>query len=509
LVDFTEADGAFIRASGRDPQRIAEQLEMLRGKWKSVRLARPTTLGGGIQELHSHDQTRLRALYEHAAAAGRVSSFVPASGSGTRLFQSLMHLSREHETDFAHIRWRANRGDAVAKDALIVFDNIRHFAIWTELQRCGCSPQSLPQIFQTLFEEGGLQYHELPKGLIPFHKYGTEIRSAFEEHLRESAALGTNAEHACRIHFTVSPSHKVLFEREWERIRPHVEQDLDTQFFVDFSVQSPGTDTIAVDSQGNILRDRSGHITFRPGGHGSLLPNLASCGGDIVFIKNIDNVAREEFMEAIVGVRRLIGGLLLSVERDVHDTIRRLRQGEDPQPAIQLLDTQFSVKPQRGLKGNEVLREYAISQLNRPIRVCAVVGTLDHAGGRPFLVNTLDRGLTPQIVEGAEIDLNDPHNTVVFKRSRHFNPVDIACSIRDLDGRAFDLQQFAIWSRAIIAEKVIGGEPARLYENPGLWNGAMGLWNTIFVDVPDFVFNPVKSLSDLWAPRHRTADVDE
>ena len=506
---FTEADIASIRAAGRDPEQIAAQAAMLRGKWKSVDIVRPAKCGDGIQQLHTYAQSNLIGLHAEAANAGRISTFVPASGSGTRLFQSFLTLYREHETDLAHVRWRAARGDAIAKDAVVVLDNIRNFALWPALQSRGCLPDSLQQIFQTLFSEGGLRYHELPKGLIPFHRYDNGVRTAFSEHLREAAALSTDGEGLCRVHFTVAASHKALFEGEWRRERTGMESNLRARFQLHFSVQSPQTDTIAVDHRGNIIRDRSGQIVFRPGGHGALLTNLAGADSDLVLIKNIDNVARADFLEEIVSVRRLICGLLLLVEREVHDEVRRLRNGEDPQSAIQLLAGRFGIRPIENLSTVEASREYAIAQLNRPLRVCGVVGTLEHAGGRPFWVKTADRGPTLQIIEGAEVNLNDPHERRVFRRSRHFNPVDMACSIRDVDGEPFDLEQFVVSTRAIIASKVVAGDPARVYEHPGLWNGSMGLWNTMFVEVPDAVFNPVKSLSDLWAPGHRAIDLDE
>jgi hypothetical protein len=505
--DLTQADLAFIQSSGRDPQAVATQLHMLRGGWRSLHLARPTTIGDGITQLDSTSVGRLDDLHRRAAAAGRISSFVPASGSGTRLFQSLLAFHRERVTTLEEIQSRAMRGEAAAKDALVVLDNIRDFAIWPELERQGCAPEALGTIFETLFAEGGRRYHDLPKGLIPFHRYDDGIRTAFAEHLREAAALGTDAQRRCRVHFTVSATHLESFEETWRRERVLLERELQTTFEVQFSVQAPDTDAIGVDSSGAILRDASGRVAFRPGGHGALLANLGAGNGDIVLIKNIDNIARAEFLDAIVQVRRSICGLLLAIEADVHAALRGLRNGDDEASALELLATRFGIQAPAGLQPEDARRRDAIAQLDRPIRVCAVVATDEHAGGRPFWIDTPGRGVTPQLVEGAEVALDNPQERDLFHQSRHFNPVDIACAIRDADGRPFDLQKFAVPDRPLIARKVVDGKTSLVYEHPGLWNGGMGLWNTVFVEVPASTFNPVKSLADLWAPGHRGGPV--
>jgi hypothetical protein len=503
LNDFAQADLAFIHSSGRSPTQVARQLEMLRGGWRSVHVSRPAAIGDGIEQVRESEEASLRDLQARAAASGRVSSFVPASGSGTRLFQSLLGLHREQCTDLDRVRERAAAGDAAAQDALVVLDNIRQFAIWPELEKRGCAPESLGDVFGNLFSTTGLQYHELPKGLIPYHLYGSGVRTAFAEHLREAAALGTDARDHCRVHFTVGEAHQALFEEAARREQALLERELGITFDIGFSVQAPATDAIGVDADGQILRDAAGRIAFRPGGHGALLVNLAAMGGDIVLIKNIDNIAREEFLPRIVDARRMICGLLLRVETDVRTELRMLRDGSDPRPALDLLAARFGVRPAAASGGDAALREWAIAQLDRPLRVCGVVATQEHAGGRPFWIPTPDRGDTLQLVEGAEVDMTSAHEREMFKRSGHFNPVDLACSIRDAEGKPYDLDRFAVSDRALIARKAVGGVTSAVYEHPGLWNGGMGLWNTIFVEVPGFIFNPVKSLADLWTPAHR------
>jgi hypothetical protein len=500
---LTTADVSHIRDSGRDPEQVSAQLKVLREARTSVSILRPAAPGDGIRRFEDHDSNALLQLHEEAGVQGRISSFVPASGSGTRLFQSLLHLYRNRETSLERVQELARSGDEQARDALVVLENITRFAFWPELKRRGCRPESLEQILRLLFGEDGIRYHELPKGLIPFHQYDDRVHTAFAEHLAEAAALGTDRNGVCRIHFTIADNHRQHFEDELRREAPAIEQLLGVRLQVDFSTQSSATDTIATDLDGHLRRDASGQITFHAGGHGALLENLNGVAGDIVLIKNIDNIARRELLPEISHLRRRIAGLLLQVERQVHEAIRELRDGRKADEALRVLDHEFGVKPVAALVDDDSRRRYAIQQLNRPIRVCGVVRTTGHAGGRPFWTDTTGRGACLQIIEGAEVALDDPQEKALFYQSGYFNPVDIACSIRDVDGEPFDLRGFAVPERALIAKKTLGGVPSLVYEHPGLWNGGMGLWNTLFVEVPDIAFNPVKSISDLWATGHR------
>jgi hypothetical protein len=498
---LTPAEIDEIRSSGRDPAEIAAQVEVLRGNRKSVPILRPARLDDGIQRFAAEESVALCRLHEQAAAAGRLSSFVPASGSGTRLFQSLVHAYQEKHID--RVRSQASQGHTVASDALAVLENIRDFALWDDLEGRGISSESWDEILVMLFADSETRYDELPKGLIPFHRYEHGVRTAFAEHINEAASLTRDARKICRIHFTVSDSHLQRFQKEWRREQPELERILDARFQVDFSIQSPATDTIGVDSAGSILRDGSGRIAFRPGGHGALLGNLAHCDGDVVLIKNIDNIARQELLAQIGDVRRKLCGLLLIIEHRVHEQIRKLRDNAESRSALDLLETQFGIRPSTPLLDEASRREFALDQLNRPLRVCGMIHSLTHTGGRPFWVNTDSRGPSLQIVESAEVDMANAGEKALFTRSEHFNPVDMACSIRDVDGLPFDLALFASADRALVAHKVIAGVPSRIFEHPGLWNGAMALWNTVFVEIPELVFNPVKSLSDLSTPGHR------
>jgi hypothetical protein len=283
-----------------------------------------------------------------------------------------------------------------------------------------------------------------------------------------------------------------------------VERAVGASVDVSFSVQAPETDAVAIDSNGGLHREPSGQIAFRAGGHGALLVNLGRASGDVVLIKNIDNIARRDVSTRIAGIRSLVCGALLFVERETHETIRALRAGGKVSTAVQYLERQFGVLSSVVARSETEARAVAMSLLQRPIRVCAVVPTTGHTGGRPFWVREAERGQSLQIVESAEIDLSNTAEQELFHQTRHFNPVDMACSLRDVDGKPFVLTQYVDPTRALIAQKTVGGAPLKAYEHPGLWNGGMALWNTVFVEVPELAFNPVKSLADLASPGHRT-----
>ena len=500
---LTPTDIADIRSSRRDPDQVDSQLKALRKGRQSSAIVRPARLDDGITRLQDHDRAALIGRHEEARQAGRVSSFVPASGSGTRLFSSLLQLHRDQETDFERVRSRASRRDEVARDALVVLENIRSFALWPELQARGCSPHSIEQILRLLSVQAGSGITNYRRALFLFIFMTMASVPLSAEHLNEAVQLTADEQKNCDVHFTIGELHVRQFESERDCEAARFEEAFGVRCRITFSVQSHDTDTIATDLHGKICRDGSGRIAFRPGGHGALLNNLARLGADVVLIKNIDNTARREALQEIADVRRQVSGLLLHLESQVHNSIRQLRDGRDAQDALELLEQQFGIKSSVPLPNEESRRRYAAFQLDRPLRVCGVVSSLDHTGGRLFWTETPGRGLSLQIVEGAEVDLDDAQTRDLFHHSHHFNPVDMACSLRDANGKPFELDAFVVPDRAIVARKVLAGVPSLIYEHPGLWNGAMGLWNTAFVEIPDFTFNPVKSMADLWAPAHR------
>ncbi len=424
LENLSPADRAAIEAHGLTVAEVERQLALLRDPPAPPRLVRAATAGDGIVRLAKGEHADLLALADEAARAGRLTKFVPASGAASRMFAFLLD------------------GGPESPEKRRFFESADAFAF-----------------------SGDLDFDRLaatPKGLLPFHMYPDGPRTAFEEHLREAAGTVRDASGLCRVHFTVSPEHRKAFEDRLAEVRPRVEHETGARFSVSFSEQSPATDTVAGAVDGGPFRRASGGLLFRPGGHGALLKNLgdvARSGGDLVLVKNVDNVVPDARRGPTLLWKRLLTGLLVRLERS--------------------------------------------SRRDRPIRVCGVVRNEGEPGGGPFWVDG-PGGPRLQIVESAQVDPHDPGQAAIFRAATHFNPVDLACSVRDGEGKPFDLPRFVDERAVFIAAKTHEGRPLKALERPGLWNGAMAFWETAFVEVPKETFAPVKTVLDLLRPEHRT-----
>ncbi|MFI5198239.1 MAG: DUF4301 family protein [Thermoanaerobaculia bacterium] len=416
---FSSDDLARITARGLTVEEVGRQGALLRTPPPAIRLARPCTISDGVERIAESEHGELLALADEAARAGRLSKFVPASGAASRMFAFLMSGGLDGE----------------------------------DVRRFRENATAFP------FPVGDLDaLAALPKGLLPFHRYAESQRTAFEEHLVEAAATVRDARGICRVHVTVSPEHRSAFAAALEKARPGLERETLARFEVSFSEQAASTDTVALDESGRFLRDLDGHLVFRPGGHGALLKNLADSQGDIVFVKNVDNVVPEDRRGPTVLWKRLLAGYLVRLER--------------------------------------------ASPRTRPLRVAGVVKNEGEPGGGPFWVEGPD-GASRQIVESAQVNLANPAQAAIWTAATHFNPVDLACSLRDASGRPFDLPSFVDERAVFIAKKTHEGRVLFALERPGLWNGAMALWETVFIEVPKETFAPVKTALDLLRPEHR------
>ena len=446
---FTTADRTQLEARGITVAEADRQLALLRQAPPATRLDRPCTIGDGIVQLEPGDDARL--LEAAAAAAGRVSKFVPASGAATRMFKDL-------------IAALASPGALAANDpARRFFEALDRFPFAEELrQRAGvvgvpASDEQQRQLLRTLLDVMG--YAELPKALIAFHRVNGIVRTAFEEHLLEAASYTRTTDGAARTHFTVAPEFRGAFDRLLERVRHSVEQAAQCRLDVSFSEQHPSTDTLAISPEGEPFRAADGALLFRPAGHGALLRNLQALGADLVVIKNIDNVRPVEASAEVVRWKRLLIGYLVTLL--------------DQAPA------------------------------DRPVRVCGVVRNEGEPGGAPFWVAGPHEERTPQIVESSQVDFSDPAQRQIFESSTHFNPVDLVCAVRRRDGTPFDLSSFVDASAVFRSRKSHEGRELIALERPGLWNGAMAHWHTVFVEVPATTFAPVKTVFDLLRPEHQ------
>jgi hypothetical protein len=357
-----------------------------------------------------------------------------------------------------------------------------------------------------LIGEKGLNYGNLPKGLIKFHKYGKIARTPVEEHMVEGADYAKYQDGKINIHFTVSPEHDEKFRSHVERMTSCYENHLDGQYYLSYSEQNPATDTVAVDHDNQPFRTSDGSILFRPAGHGALLENLNELDADIIFIKNIDNVVPDRLKEPTALYKKVIGGVLLHYQQKIFSYLSLFEKEEELSPSLmeeidEFLEKEIGVEKSEGSEMDA--KEYYIKKLNRPIRVCGMVKNEGEPGGGPFWARSQDGTVSLQIAESAQVDMNNEEQKKILNSSTHFNPVDLVIGTRDYKGHKFDLKKFVDPMTGFISKKSQEGRELKALELPGLWNGSMSDWNTFFVEVPIETFNPVKIINDLLRDEHR------
>jgi hypothetical protein len=509
-VIASEADRAQLAELGIAPQEVERQIALFVHPPAPVRLERPCTLGDGVHSLSAAERGAALEAHAAAAAAGRISKFTPASGAASRMFQSLLAARQGELRSREAVAARAASGDAVAADVLAFLDHLPRFAFVDALAaavaRSGRTLEAVVAagdvgaVLDALLTPAGLDYAAAPKGLLLFHRYPDGARTAFEEHLVETAAVARDARGTARLHLTVSPEHAAAFSGLLERVRGAYEARYAVRYDVRFSTQRRATDTIAVDGENRPFRTADGRLLFRPGGHGALIDNLDAVGGDLVFIKNVDNVQPDDQRGPGLEWTRILLGRAAALQAAIAAHLRALRDGgaEAVATASRCATAALGLSLPPGADA-AVLTE----ALERPLRVCGVVRNTGEPGGGPFWVRAADGALTRQIVESAQVDQGDPAQRAVFAAATHFNPVFLACAVRDAAGRPFDLHRFVDPSAVFIAHKSKDGRPLKALERPGLWNGAMAHWLTMFVEVPEATFTPVKTVNDLLRPAHQ------
>ncbi len=492
-------------------EAVLQQLRLYREPPPPARLLRACTVGDGIRRLGDEQVQYYASLYDEEVASLAVAKFVPASGAASRMFRSLLAVAGDQA-----LRTRTDlvaRADGDTKAAVHVLGELRRFAFYEDLREAlaredcsieDCAESDVSMLLSTLLDQKGLAYASLPKGLLAFHRDGGEVRTAFEEHLVEAAAYARGRGDLCRLHFTVSPEHETRFRALLSSVVGIYEQRFGVRYEVEFSHQKPSTDTLAVDPEGSPFRDRHGRLLFRPAGHGALIENLADLDCDLVFIKNIDNVTVDELKPLTVVWKRALAGVLLELRSEVFACRRAVETGgaDAVTAALALLSEHFGVAVPEGM--SEVgRREFVIDRLDRPLRACGMVSAETNPGGGPFWVMDAQACASAQVVETSQVDRGDDAQRAILESARHFNPVDLVCAMRDWKGRPLDLDRFIDHDAVFIAEKSEGGRPLRSLERPGLWNGAMAGWNTVFVEVPADTFHPVKTVGDLLSAAHQ------
>ncbi|MEZ5070348.1 MAG: DUF4301 family protein [Bacteroidales bacterium] len=495
-----------LRKKGIGPDQIQKQIDQFRTGFPFADLVAPATPEQGIFLPEREDEEHFLSYFSTRAPANRILRFVPASGAASRMFKSLFAAMEAMEgmdrTD--QTAWVEGRDDIRT-----FLRDLESYAFFEDLDRKG-DPSPLEVLGQILGPEG-LDYGSLPKGLLKFHKYAPrDRRTAFEEHIREAASYAADGEGVLRMHLTVSPDHLEGFKAEAARVVPKIEKESGLQIRIDFSFQLPETDTLAVDPDNVPFRTRAGELLFRPGGHGALIRNLDALDADLVFISNIDNVCPDRNRPERVHYKQLLGGILLESRDKVFSFLSRLESRTRPDrqelnAMTDFLRDRMGFSLPTGLEGwpDSDLAGWLIRTLNRPIRVCGMVRNEGEPGGGPFYVRSGDGDVSLQIVEGSQIDPGDPEQQNILNASTHFNPVDLVCSLRDHRGGKFSLPEFVDPDTGFISEKSMEGRPLKALELPGLWNGAMARWLTVFVEVPLGTFSPVKTVFDLVRPEHR------
>lgn len=475
---FTHEDSAQIRAHGLTVEAVERQIEAFQRGFPFLGVVRPATAGDGILRLDGMQADRAEARYNARPDGLDIVKFVPASGAATRMFRELYAFLAD-----------GRRTTGVA----CLLDHIEQFAFWEELR--GLLPAGADD--RTVVEAivgTGLGYGSLPKGLVTFHRYPDECRKAVEEHLVEGAAYAAS-DGSVRLHFTASPEHLSRFRALLAERIPIYERRYGVRYRVDFSVQKPATDTIAVDPQNRPFRQQDNSLLFRPAGHGALIENLGEIDADLIFIKNIDNVTTDARRGDTIRYKKVLAGWLLDLQERAWAHLDALERGADPAAAACFLEQELCVKLPAGFNATLVHR-----LLDRPLRVCGMVRNQGEPGGGPFWVANADGTESLQIAESSQIASADQ---ALLRQATHFNPVDLVCATRDRQGRRYDLHRYVDPSTGFISRKSSGGRELRALELPGLWNGAMAYWNTVFVEVPMSTFSPVKVVDDLLRPEHR------
>ena len=498
---LTEKDLKQIAQRGISKEQLETQLKEFETGFPFLKLEAAASVGNGIVTPNENERKEYVDAWEAYKAEGhRVVKFVPASGAASRMFKNM----------FAFVD--ANYDVPTTDFEKRYFDEIEKFAFYDALNDVCVKNEGMG--IKALMAEGkykavaanmlkpeGLNYGQLPKGMLLFHKYAEGARTPMEEHLVEGALYAASNGEA-HVHFTVSHDHLAYFKAKVAEKADMFAKKYGIKYDITFSEQKPSTDTVAANPDNTPFRESDGSLLFRPGGHGALIENLNEIKADVIFIKNIDNVVPDRLKPETVEWKQVIAGVLVSLQKKAFEYLRKLDAGVNDaelQEIAAFVEKNLCTKP----KSCKVDAEYLRNKLNRPMRVCGVVKNVGEPGGGPFLTYNQDGTVSLQILESSQIDTNNADYMKMFTQGTHFNPVDLVCAVKDYKGQSFNLPDFVDKTTGFISNKSKGGKELKALELPGLWNGAMSNWSTIFVEVPLGTFNPVKTVNDLLREQHQ------
>ncbi|MCQ2581589.1 MAG: DUF4301 family protein [Alphaproteobacteria bacterium] len=474
---FSDTDIQNITKHGLTVESVLQQIDNFKTGFPYANIVRPATVDDGILKLSDIECEKYINIYDSNRDTKTITKFVPASGAATRMFKDLFEYLATQQPN---------------QTSITVLSNLDKFAFYDDLKINENAIDS--EIIDNIINGNGLNYGKTPKALIKFHNYDDGARTAAAEHLIEGAQYASSNNNV-NIHFTLSPEHLDTFNNLMQSIIPEYEKRFNVKYNITTSVQKPSTDTIAVTPNNELFRQSNGELLFRPAGHGALIENLNEINSDIIFIKNIDNICNDAHRADTIKYKQVLAGLLIETQNHIFKYIDDLRNNTyNKQEICDFIQNTLKHKLPQDISITEL-----IGILNRPIRVCGVVQNIGAPGGGPFWVKGTDNTESLQIVESAQIA---PNARDIMNTSTHFNPVDLVCGIRDSQGNVFDLQEFIDHTAGFISDKSASGKSLRAMEKPGLWNGAMAYWHTIFVEVPATTFTPVKTVADLLLPPH-------
>lgn len=503
---FTKEDINYINSRGISIEKIQQHLDFFKQGIPKITLVRSATINDGIYSFAENEVDFFVDFFDKNKAHFNIEKFVPASGAATRMFKFLNEFLNEFDVENETINSYINKHKA--KDVSLFIYGIRNFPFYKLLKdkTLQLYPDYYSQssdvkyylLIKTLLSSEGLNFANQPKGIIPFHLKEEHLFTPVEENIIEADFFKTQNKKT-KIHFTITQKFQPYFEEITNRF---------SEYDVSFSYQNQSSDTLAVTENNTPFRLEDGSLFFRPGGHGALIENLNALSSDFIFIKNIDNVSQNH-KSIITKYKKLIGGVLMQTQFQIFDYLKKLSEGNVTESEIKEIkhftETKlaFSLPEEFNFFQKSYKVDYLIKVLNRPIRVCGMVKNEGEPGGGPFWVQDEKGRQTLQIVETSQIDFNNKTQKDIANEAKFFNPVDIVCAIKDFRGNQFNLLQFVDEKSAFITEKTKNGKPIKAIELPGLWNGAMAKWTTIFVEVPLQTFNPVKNVNDLLKPAHQ------
>ena len=512
-MGFTPLDFAQIQEHGILLQNIQNQLDFFKNGIAKTVLVEPATVSNGILKLSENDFQQKADFFDANKSNFKLVKFVPASGAASRMFKFLSEFLNDFDVENESINAYVNRKKDSELSIFIV--GLEKFPFFKEVDA------KLKEIFpdfdnlesdyknfnfiKMLLSSEHFDFANKPKAILPFHKYSTHVATPIEEHLYECAYY-SSSNGSSNLHFTVSETHQKDFENIINAIKGEIEKETDTKINISFSYQNKKTDAISVDFSNRPFRDASGKLTFRPGGHGALIENLNNLDADIIFIKNIDNVIQNH-KEINILYKKVLAGILIELQQQIFNYLNDIEKNEE----VDLSEIIAFAKKSLNIKFPDGFSKYTLENkisyvqniLDRPIRICGIVKNEGDTGGGPFWVRDSEGTVSLQIVETSQIDLANADQARILANATHFNPVDLVCGLRNHRNQKFDLAQFVDYNSGFIVEKNKDGAPLKGYELPGLWNGAMAKWITVFVEVPLITFNPVKTVNDLLKPAHQ------